>query len=110
MRGDDPLTSLRVISPARDFLLIQEVAVNSWLEAGSVKPAPGDLHPNPARYPGWKLCGLQQGRDANWARLVYLKPLTDQQAYNWEYANTCRDVAGCSVAYCCSMICANDGG
>jgi hypothetical protein len=88
VRGDEVMQRLRMISPARDFLVVEKVNANAWRDAGRILPAPGDLHPNQARFRGWKVCGITPGDEAGWQEVFYLKPLEDQQAYNWEYANT----------------------
>ena len=88
VRGDEVMQRLRMISPARDFLVVEKVNANAWRDAGRILPAPGDLHPNQARFPGWKVCGITPGDEGGWQEVFYLKPLEDQQEYNWEYANT----------------------
>lgn len=86
-RTDDLDWELEMVSPGRDFLLRRKVKADPWLDVGSIKPAPGDAMEVASRFPNHKLAGITPADEAGWQYEYYLAPLSNQQAYNWEFAN-----------------------
>jgi hypothetical protein len=85
--ADDLTFSLEMVSPGRDFLLRRKVEAKPWLGVGQIKPAPGDDIVLKTKFPNHKLAGIVPGEEEGWQYEYYLAPLSNQQAYNWEFAN-----------------------
>lgn len=85
---DDPEWMLEMVSPGRDFLLRRKVKADPWLEVGGIKPAPGDDIEIKTRFPNHKLAGVTPADEGGWQYEYYLAPLSNQQSYNWQFANS----------------------